>query len=100
MVIFVSIRVATELLNRFRSRIVANVGLIVNPLTTDWLTRTNLLEACGKAWFEQHVLLTFHVVTIWVPLITPILIFAFQSRSWAKTLDSRIQREYNRSHNP
>jgi ACR3 family arsenite transporter len=55
------------------------IVFIVIPLTAGWLTRTLLLKARGKEWFEQTFLPKFHPVMITSLLLTLVLIFAFQS---------------------
>jgi ACR3 family arsenite transporter len=57
------------------------VVFIVIPLAAGWLTRTTLLKAHGKDWFEQKFLLKFHPVMIGALLLTLVLIFAFQSKN-------------------
>jgi ACR3 family arsenite transporter len=54
---------------------------IVIPLAAGWLTRTLLLKARGRAWFEQKFLPRFHPVMVGALLLTLLLIFAFQSRN-------------------
>src|SRR5574337_1808007 len=57
------------------------VVFIVIPLTAGWLTRTALLQARGKEWFETKFLPKFHPVMIGALLLTLVLIFAFQSKN-------------------
>jgi ACR3 family arsenite transporter len=57
------------------------VVFIVIPLTAGWLTRTSLLRARGKEWFETKFLPKFHPVMIGALLLTLVLIFAFQSKN-------------------
>ncbi len=57
------------------------VVFIVIPLTAGWLTRTILLKARGKNWFEENFLPKFHPVMIAALLLTLVLIFAFQSKN-------------------
>ncbi len=57
------------------------VVFIVIPLTAGWLTRTLLLKAHGKDWFEQQFLPKFHPVMIGALLLTLVLIFAFQAQN-------------------
>ena len=57
------------------------VVFIVIPLVAGWLTRTGLLKAHGKIWFEKNFLPKFHPVMISALLLTLILIFAFQSKN-------------------
>jgi ACR3 family arsenite transporter len=57
------------------------VVFIVIPLAAGWLTRTALLKAHGKDWFEQKFLPKFHPVMIGALLLTLVLIFAFQSKN-------------------
>jgi ACR3 family arsenite transporter len=57
------------------------VVFIVIPLGAGWLTRTTLLKAHGREWFEQKFLPRFHPVTIGALLLTLVLIFAFQSKN-------------------
>ncbi len=57
------------------------VVFIVIPLLAGWLTRTMLLKAHGRPWFEQKFLPKFHPVMIGALLLTLVLIFAFQSKN-------------------
>jgi ACR3 family arsenite transporter len=57
------------------------VVFIVIPLAAGWLTRTVLLRAHGREWFEQSFLPKFHPVTILALLLTLVLIFAFQAEN-------------------
>ncbi len=57
------------------------VVFIVIPLAAGWLTRTVLLKAHGKDWFEQQFLPKFHPVMIGALLLTLVLIFAFQAQN-------------------
>jgi ACR3 family arsenite transporter len=57
------------------------VVFIVIPLAAGWLTRTLLLKAHGKEWFEQNFLTKFHPVTVLALLLTLVLIFAFQAEN-------------------
>jgi arsenite transporter len=57
------------------------VVFIVVPLSAGWLTRTVLLKARGKAWFEKNFLPKFHPVMMWALLLTLVLIFAFQAEN-------------------
>jgi ACR3 family arsenite transporter len=57
------------------------VVFIVIPLTAGWVTRTALLKAHGKEWFEKRFLPKFHPVMIGALLLTLLLIFAFQSKN-------------------
>lgn len=57
------------------------VVFIVIPLIAGWLTRTLLLKARGREWFEQKLLPKFHPVTIAALLLTLVLIFAFQAEN-------------------
>ena len=57
------------------------VVFIVIPLVAGWLTRTVLLRAHGKDWFEQKFLAKFHPVTVVALLATLVLIFAFQAEN-------------------
>jgi ACR3 family arsenite transporter len=57
------------------------VVFIVVPLAAGWLTRTALLQARGKEWFETQFLPKFHPVMIGALLLTLVLIFAFQSEN-------------------
>jgi ACR3 family arsenite transporter len=54
---------------------------IVIPLATGWLSRTLLLKARGKEWFENTFLPGFQPVTMIALLLTLILIFAFQAQN-------------------
>ena len=57
------------------------VVFIVVPLAAGWLTRTLLLKARGRDWFERRFLPIFHPVTIVALLLTLVLIFAFQAEN-------------------
>jgi arsenite transporter len=57
------------------------VVFIVIPLAAGWLTRTWLLKARGKDWFENVFLAKFHPVTVIALLATLVLIFAFQAEN-------------------
>lgn len=57
------------------------VVFIVIPLVAGWVTRTGLLKAYGKAWFEEQFLPRFHPVTVLALLLTLVLIFAFQAEN-------------------
>ncbi len=57
------------------------VMFIVIPLAAGWLTRTSLLKAYGKPWFESQFLPRFHPVTVVALLLTLVLIFAFQAEN-------------------
>jgi ACR3 family arsenite transporter len=46
-----------------------------------YLTRTFLMKAYGKEWFETRFLSMFHPVTVVALLLTLLLIFAFQAES-------------------
>jgi ACR3 family arsenite transporter len=59
------------------------VVFIVIPLAAGWLTRTALLRAQGREWFEKAFLPKFHPVMIIALLLTLVLIFAFQSKNLA-----------------
>jgi ACR3 family arsenite transporter len=52
---------------------------IVIPLSLGALSRTLLIAAKGKEWFEKKYVAFFHPVTIIALLVTLVLIFAFQS---------------------
>ena len=66
------------------------VVFIVTPLVAGWATRSLLLRAKGKAWFEDRFLPLFRPVTIVALLATLTLIFAFQAenivRNWFAVL--------------
>jgi ACR3 family arsenite transporter len=64
-----------------RVLITSVVVFIVIPLTAGWLTRTWLLKARGKDWFENFFLPKFHPVMISALLLTLALIFAFQAEN-------------------
>jgi ACR3 family arsenite transporter len=64
-----------------RVLITSVVVFIVIPLAAAWLTRTMLLKAHGKDWFEQKFLSIFHPVTVMALLLTLVLIFAFQAEN-------------------
>ncbi len=64
-----------------RVLITSVVVFIVIPLAAGWLTRTLLLKARGKVWFEQQFLSKFHPVTVVALLATLVLIFAFQAEN-------------------
>ena len=55
------------------------VVFIVIPLAAGWATRTALLRARGRDWFEGEFLPRFHPVTVCALLLTLVLIFAFQA---------------------
>lgn len=57
------------------------VVFIVIPLVAGWLTRTLLLKAHGRNWFEQNFLPKFQPVTVVALLATLVLIFAFQAEN-------------------
>ena len=57
------------------------VVFIVIPLAAGWATRTTLLKARGREWFEGKFLPKFHPVMIAALLLTLALIFAFQSKN-------------------
>src|ERR1051325_11168761 len=57
------------------------VVFIVIPLSAGWLTRTLLLKAYGKDWFEQVFLPKFHALTVMALLLTLVLIFGFQAEN-------------------
>jgi ACR3 family arsenite transporter len=57
------------------------VVFIVIPLSAGWLTRSILLKAKGKAWFETVFLAKFHPIMISALLLTLVLIFAFQAEN-------------------
>ncbi|MCC6486826.1 MAG: ACR3 family arsenite efflux transporter [Candidatus Hydrogenedentes bacterium] len=57
------------------------VVFIVIPLAAGWITRTGLMKAYGKEWFEQRFLPRFHPVTVVALLLTLVLIFAFQAEN-------------------
>lgn len=57
------------------------VVFVVIPLAAGWLTRTLLLRAHGKTWFEQRFLPRFQPVTVMALLLTLVLIFSFQAEN-------------------
>lgn len=57
------------------------IVFIVIPLATGWITRTALLKARGKQWFEKTFLPRFHPIMIGALLLTLVLIFAFQAEN-------------------
>ena len=57
------------------------VVFIVIPLAAGFATRTALLRAHGKEWFETKFLPKLHPVMISALLLTLVLIFAFQSKN-------------------
>jgi ACR3 family arsenite transporter len=57
------------------------VVFIVIPLAAGYLTRSLLLKARGKAWFEEFFLPKFQPITIAALLLTLVLIFAFQAQN-------------------
>jgi ACR3 family arsenite transporter len=57
------------------------VVFIVIPLAAGYLTRSLLLKARGKEWFEEFFLPKFQPITIAALLMTLILIFAFQAQN-------------------
>jgi ACR3 family arsenite transporter len=64
-----------------RVLITSVVVFIVIPLAAGWLTRTWLLKARGKDWFEIFFLPKFQPVMISALLLTLALIFAFQAEN-------------------
>ncbi len=59
-----------------------SVGLfVVVPLALGSLSRTLLVRAKGRAWFEAEWVARFHPVTVAALLVTLVLIFAFQSEN-------------------
>ena len=60
------------------------VVFIVIPLAAGWLTRTVLLKARGRDWFEGRFLPRFHPVMVGALLLTLVLIFAFQAENLTK----------------
>lgn len=65
------------------SKVLVNsvIVFIVVPLSAGWLTRSMLLRARGRDWFEKNFLPKFHPVTIAALLLTLVLIFAFQAEN-------------------
>lgn len=59
----------------------AVVLFIVIPLGAGALTRSALLRAKGKGWFEQKFLPVLHPVSILALLATLVIIFAFQAEN-------------------
>jgi ACR3 family arsenite transporter len=57
------------------------VVFIVIPLAAGYLTRSLLLKARGKQWFEEFFLPKFQPITIVALLLTLVLIFAFQAQN-------------------
>jgi arsenite transporter len=57
------------------------VVFIVIPLVAGYLTRSLLLKARGKEWFEEVFLPKFQPITIAALLLTLVLIFAFQAQN-------------------
>jgi ACR3 family arsenite transporter len=57
------------------------VVFIVIPLAAGYLTRSLLLKARGKEWFEEVFLPKFQPITIAALLLTLVLIFAFQAQN-------------------
>jgi ACR3 family arsenite transporter len=57
------------------------VVFIVIPLVAGYLTRSLLLKARGKEWFEGVFLPKFQPITIAALLLTLVLIFAFQAQN-------------------
>lgn len=57
------------------------VVFIVIPLAAGYITRTALMKAYGKEWFETRFLPVFHPVTVVALLLTLLLIFAFQAEN-------------------
>jgi ACR3 family arsenite transporter len=55
------------------------IVFIVIPLAAGWLSRTLLIHAKGRGWFEGQLLPRFRPVTILALLATLVLIFAFQA---------------------
>ncbi len=63
-----------------REVLFTSVGVfIVIPLAAGWASRTLLIRARGREWFEQRFLAVFKPVTILALLATLVLIFAFQA---------------------
>ena len=57
------------------------VVFIVIPLGAGWTSRTLLIRARGREWFEHQFLAIFKPVTILALLATLVLIFAFQAEN-------------------
>jgi ACR3 family arsenite transporter len=57
------------------------VVFIVIPLAAGWASRTALIRARGREWFETRFLAVFKPVTILALLATLVLIFAFQAHN-------------------
>lgn len=61
--------------------IISVVVFIVVPLAAGWLSRTLLIRARGRTWFDQSFLPLFRPVAIFALLATLTLIFAFQAEN-------------------
>ena len=70
---------ASNLTVPFRVLLLSVVVFIVIPLALGSLSRTLLIRARGREWFEASFLPLFHPVTVVALLATLVLIFAFQA---------------------
>lgn len=70
---------ASDLTVPFRVLLLSVVVFIVIPLVLGSLSRTLLIRAKGREWFETRFLPAFHPVTVVALLATLVLIFAFQA---------------------
>jgi ACR3 family arsenite transporter len=70
---------ASDLTVPFKVLLLSVLVFIVIPLALGSLSRTLLIRARGKEWFEGSFLPFFHPVTVVALLATLVLIFAFQA---------------------
>ncbi|MBP7675611.1 MAG: ACR3 family arsenite efflux transporter [Thermoanaerobaculia bacterium] len=70
---------ASNLTVPFKVLLLSVLVFIVIPLALGSLSRTLLIRARGRAWFEGTFLPVFHPVTVVALLATLVLIFAFQA---------------------
>ena len=70
---------ASDLTVPFRVLLLSVVVFIVIPLALGSLSRSLLIRARGREWFEGSFLPVFHPVTVVALLATLVLIFAFQA---------------------
>jgi arsenite transporter len=70
---------ASNLTVPFRVLVWSVVLFIVIPLALGSVSRTALIRAKGKEWFESKWLPFFHPLTVVALLVTLVLIFAFQA---------------------
>ncbi|MCX8035591.1 MAG: ACR3 family arsenite efflux transporter [Candidatus Sumerlaeia bacterium] len=72
---------ASALTVPFMVLLYAVIFFIVIPLTAGAVTRTLLVRAYGRDWFENQFLPFFHPVTVIALLATLVFIFAFQAEN-------------------